>query len=494
MTVKCKKLFRSLFNELQTMIAITDVKIRIFGGIATLYCFLTMYYADITVTGQYGLVFLDSLFDGRLRSFYTNALASGVAPEGAVYDIGTYIVFGIWSIPVWIFNRLFGISPLSVGALLWFKLLPVLLLMGASLILVHIMLELGFDHQSASYGGILFLLSLSSFFPVFVAVQYDIIAVFLMLVGIKYYLIGERKKFLLFMALSMTIKPMTLLVMLLMIVAYEKDIFNIIKDSVAGASLLILCKGLYFTDQGYKNSSGSFLKKSMSVVLDATIDGSFGGVSIFVLSVVVCYMAAYLMSAFSINEGHSSNEMKKKSGQVMILLLAVWTSFCCFGKMTVYWSIYMTPFAVIAVMYAGKLSDMRQWLLIDLVANIVLTILMIFRYPWVYGGDKTYAYLVLKPFCTRVLNGEHGHMVSGILRRFITDEMDPAISAVLVGLMLVCIVYTYVMLNKCDIQKISTTLPVATHKIMCTHVILRVTMLYVWIALTIVALAVTIME
>ena len=87
------------------------------------FCFLTMYYSDITITSRFSLTLWDSLFDGRLLSFYDNALASGVAPEGAVYDIGIYAVFAIWGLPVWILRNVAGLDPMSVGSLLWFKLL-----------------------------------------------------------------------------------------------------------------------------------------------------------------------------------------------------------------------------------------------------------------------------------------------------------------------------------------------------------------------------------
>ena len=88
---------------------------RLFFISALLFSFLTMYYVDITVTSQFGLVFIDSLFDLKPFGFYANALNTGIAPEGAVYDIGAYVIFGIWSVPVWILNRLFGVSVLSVS-------------------------------------------------------------------------------------------------------------------------------------------------------------------------------------------------------------------------------------------------------------------------------------------------------------------------------------------------------------------------------------------
>ena len=41
----------------------------ILAGIVMLFLFLSMFYADLTVTAQYSLTFIDSLFDGEFASF-----------------------------------------------------------------------------------------------------------------------------------------------------------------------------------------------------------------------------------------------------------------------------------------------------------------------------------------------------------------------------------------------------------------------------------------
>ena len=153
---------------------------KISATIILLIMMFTMFYADITVTARFSMTFLDSLFDGRFASFYINALESGIAPEGAVYDIGIYSVFAVWGLPIWILNKLFGIDIMSIGCLLWFKLLLVFFTMGVVLTLKRIALNLGFGEKVGQYVCYLSSLSLLMVFPILVAAQYDVIPVFFM--------------------------------------------------------------------------------------------------------------------------------------------------------------------------------------------------------------------------------------------------------------------------------------------------------------------------
>ena len=133
-----------------------------------------MYYADITVTAQYSLCFIDSLFDGKPFSFYNNALMSGIAPEGAVYDVGMYIIFAIWNLPIWILGKIADINILGIFPLLWFKTLLIVFAYGTLWLLKKIVSYLKFDEYTVKYLKWVYILAPLFVFPVFVAAQYDI--------------------------------------------------------------------------------------------------------------------------------------------------------------------------------------------------------------------------------------------------------------------------------------------------------------------------------
>ena len=466
---------KSIYKEYSEFMSPIDMALLF---VALLFCFVTMYYADITVTGRYGLTFIDSIIDGKPLSFYRNALATGIAPEGAVYDILVYVIFGIWTLPVWILNKLVGISAMSVGSLMWIKLLPTLFMVGTIGLVRDIAEKIGFDHKTSIFASIIYCLSLSAFMPVYVAVQYDIISLFFMLVGIRCYLDNNNKKFFLFFALSMTIKPMTFLILFLLIIFREKNIMKILMNTLAGSSIMLACKLVYSMDASYRQCCSGFLAKQIGGMFNSSISGSYGDASVFVILLIVIYVIAYLYK--------SEEKSFKDNSALIVMCFGIWASFCMFGSMTAYWTIYMTPFAVYTVLIASDQTDVNRVILIDLVGNVMLTITLVLKYTWVYGGDHTFAYLILKPLCGRVLNGEQGTTVAGILRRLYLEKYLPAVNAVVITCFIsVIALAVYRLKNNVKLYHVDKNL------LYKNHIRIRIFTMYAWIAGTALSLMVT---
>ena len=82
------------------------------GGISALLFFSLYLYSDICHTSIRGIVFWDTLFQGRLNEFYSyfypgvenSYFPSGVAD--ASYDFLFYIIFAIWDFPLWCFEKI----------------------------------------------------------------------------------------------------------------------------------------------------------------------------------------------------------------------------------------------------------------------------------------------------------------------------------------------------------------------------------------------------
>lgn len=382
---------------------------------AIVYCFFTVYYADITVTGRFGLVFLDSIFDGVPRSFYSNALASGIAPEGAVYDIGTYVIFAVWSIPVWILQHVIHLDPMCAGSLLWFKLLVVIFYVG-TIYWFYKVAALLQSEDDAAMATLIYTTSLYTFFPVFIAVQYDVLSVFFLLAGI-YYCLENSRRWLIFMAISITIKPMSLLILVLVILWKEKNILQILIQLIEGLSLLLLCKLIYFRDPGYAQSASGFLSKNLSGLLNNGIATPYGLISVFVLVISAIYLVAYFTS-------------DTNPRQMILLAFGIWGAFEIFGGMTCYWSIYLAPFMTLAVFVGGR-TNRGKLLLIQYIQEVLMLIVFILHTSWVYGGSKTYSYLLLKPIYQKGIgNGDDIATAAGLLRRLGMEPMIPAILAV----------------------------------------------------------------
>ena len=76
--------------------------------------------------------------------------------------------------------------------------------------------------------------------------------------------------------------------------------------------------------------------------------------------------------------------------------------------------------------------------------NVTLTIRLVLHFTWVYGGDHTFAYLILKPFCKWVDKGIQGTTVAGLFRTLLSgDSLIPAIMAIFVGCLVLMVFLAY---------------------------------------------------
>lgn len=419
------------------------------------FCLVTMYYADMTVTGPFSVLLWDALTDGKPFSFYDLCLASGIAPEGAVYDFGLYLVFAVWNFPIWVLYRLAGISLTSTGALLWYKFLPVLYTLACVSAVVSLaghVLPAGKGtaarspdnsgerllradtgkKQDSCAAGALFLLSLLTVLPVFVTAQYDCIPLYFMLKGVNAWLSGNdrahHRRFLYWFALSLVMKPMGILILLLLIILREKNFFRIILEMLEGCSVLIVCKLLCSVSAGYRTSTGGFLEQHLPDLVQAQIEGGYGAVSVFVLGLGVLYFTAYLYRW----EAHAERVNRQIS---IAFIYGIWAVFCAFGNMTPYWCIYLAPFLILVMMESQH--HRNALLLADLAGELCLTAVLILKFPWVYGGEKTFAYLILKPLCGKILDGSRSVTVAGALRGIHMEELLPCLNACVTAWLLV---------------------------------------------------------
>ncbi len=437
---------------------------KIFLAIVLVIMMFTMFYSDIIVTAKFSMIFIDSLFDGKYASFYINALESGVAPEGAVYDIGIYIVFAIWGFPVWALNKLFGIDVMAIGCLLWFKLLLILFMLGSIVLLKKIALEIGLSDKASQYVGYLSGLSLLFIFPIFVAAQYDVIPVFFMLYGILGWLEGDRKKCLLFFSIAFIMKPIAILTYGVLLLLEEKRIGHIILKAAISLIPVFICKGMYLLNPVNRASNNIFLAGVISNLLKVSVPAGNGGFSLFFLIGASIYLAAYLQKL--------TGDIKYDGRKFIWFAFLLWAAFCLFLEVAPYWIIYLAPF-LIMVLFFNK-ESINTSLLMDLILNVGLIFSMVVSFSWVYGGEKTFSYLILRPVY-QMINSEDIPTVCGLLRRLNLTEMQPMVNSVVIAAVIFIAYLSYMGIKgESDEKEIL---------IENWHIRIRIIILYGWMAL-----------
>ena len=147
-------------------------------------CFFTFQQGDIMHTAGCSYGYLQ----GHFWDFYEwDAYQYNM---WASYMPSTYLVFAIWNIPV----RLLGLVTCperfayNFGVLMWYKLLPVSLYLISGFLIFKIASVIGMGTKKSKLCAYVFLTTPIGFFSQFMFGQYDIFTVFLILLGIYYYL------------------------------------------------------------------------------------------------------------------------------------------------------------------------------------------------------------------------------------------------------------------------------------------------------------------
>lgn len=426
------------------------------------FCFFTMYYADIAVTARFSLTFIDSLFDGKPISFYGNALVTGIAPEGAVYDIGMYILFAVWNLPVWILNKLFGINLMSVGCLLWYKLLLLVFMFISADCIGKIGHLMGYDDITQNSVKLYYLLSFTLIFPVFVAVQYDILPLTFILYGTLFCLKGNKRKFILFFAIAMTMKPFALFAFVILILLTEKRILKIIVNGLSGVSLLLCCKIIYSFSEEYRMSGGDFLSGMLPKLFSKSVSIGNAELSLFMLVLFLICIGAY--------NWNIGNNQQENSRKMVLMVSCVWAAFSLLVDILPYWLVYFAPFLILCVFMNPR--KVNFCLILDWFYNISVTIIMIMKYTWVYGGEKTFQYLFFKSACYNFIGEKEGVTVAGIFRKLYLEDLLPVFSALQVAAVAAILIIAW----RTKMQE--------REKAGIWHVRLRICMVYGWIAIS----------
>ena len=136
-----------------------DWGVFLFFGIL---CYISFQHSDLVHTATAGLGFLS----GHLLDFYDygSALIGGIN-----YMPSTFILFGIWDIPIYLLGIVTEPTMgVPVAAVMWFKLLPVLCYGGSGILLYKIGLEMGLKPATAKALFYLSLIAPIGFFSQFI--------------------------------------------------------------------------------------------------------------------------------------------------------------------------------------------------------------------------------------------------------------------------------------------------------------------------------------
>lgn len=378
---------------------------------------LLIFYADGVVATQFGMILWDSLFDGVPLSFYGLANASGITQEGAVYDIGFYILYAIWQLPFYIIRHFVHFSLTAPLFIIWNQLLTLLFLFWSARLTEEIASLIGLSEEQCHLVGTLYVLSPLTFFPVFVAYQFDVIPLTFCLLATKYWLLRDRRKALLYFAISFLAKPFPVFWLMLYCVCENRRITYMIRDFVLGCTPMVIVRLLYHFSPAYPSARQAAQTQTMTLFTNETLDIGIGSISLFFAVVIVLYLYFLHRNLYSNQE---VTEIVRRR-EIIIALWIMWFAFTILCDSVCYWVIYFAPFSVLILFLSTY--DIENFLL-DLVANAALVFIYILNYSWVYGGGRTYSYTFLQYLIPNDNVFSNGVTVAGLFRQLHLDQFE----------------------------------------------------------------------
>ena len=330
--------------------------------------FLLYGYIDLKMLTVWSLNILDTAWEGNLYYYYEYC-AQNIYDVGCTYMGANYIAlipWAVWNIPLWILQKWFGISAVGhAWTLLYSKLFLVIIWIISVLFSCKIMKILMRKEENESCGSILYIAVSFPFAMVAVlyAGQTDIVSICLFVIAIYEFMQEKRKLFLLFSALSIGAKPYVFLAFIAVILLTEKNVWKILRDVLAGVSLVALFHLIYYNAPLYQKSmsmgpAGGQLEALMGI----TVSSPSGlHISLFIVSLICLYFVLYIQRWDS-----------QRHDILVYSITAPFFLFFLFTEFDYYRMIYLFPFLYLLFCLNGERLIFN--LLLETIMNIGIAV------------------------------------------------------------------------------------------------------------------------
>lgn len=370
-------------------------------------------YTDLPYSSAAGLRIWNCIKDGTFPLFYWSAydgVANSALPGGSMggsYDFMIYFIFALYNFPLWIWEKITGLSFLLffptriyIKGIIW-------LFSGLSAYLVYkIAIESETRKENAIWAPVIFLSS-GIFFATEVTIGgYDIISVTFSLLGIYGYLKKNAKCFFSAFAIAIATKLFAFWIFIPLLLIREKKIWKLAVKLLIGLSGIIIPK-VYFSvaskmrvmkaaaEQVASNQLSeeqvSEMTKTITpavndviahadVINDALFPTDYTAIYTFFslknLPLVFVGMFAIWICCYFIKR-------ELKAIEVIYLCAIVMGVFIATVKMHPYWGILMVPY--LALMVVMNPAKIKENLFLELLISIGYVMNKAILYPWCFS-------------------------------------------------------------------------------------------------------------
>lgn len=416
---------KEMFTVLSSTLIIDgkkDLLIKAGVILSIIFIVISFGYNDTIIINRQTMSFIGTMFDekgyGLLRYYdYAHDITElqrgkGLLAVDSMYDVPVFVIESMWLWPLYLLSK---IMPSDVAAtwygILWGKLLYLLALLISAELMGRIFLFV-FPQSEKVKGLILgYLASIITISSVYMVGQCDVIIICFILASVLAYL-KRDKMYVFYSALAISMKPFALFPFLIMVLLREKNIYKIIVKIVAGTSVMLFCKLLFYNQSSITRAVRTeFFIKELRNMLINKIPIMYGKVPVIVLGIIICLVLAYMLR----------ETFENLIGLCFLNFVLFFSSFIA----TPYWFLYIMPFLCIAL----EIIDDKRALFLSVVGNIFLFLSHMLRFHWVYDINIINRSL-LGRMLGRVSVGEHALTLSNISKHYDVSVLVGCLHAV----------------------------------------------------------------
>lgn len=362
-------------------------------AVLLLVSFLVFYYTDYSDTLDNAVLLAEAVVKGQFTEFYGYSAvnASPQTTYTADYPLLMYLIFLVWNLPTVIAHLTTGFDYMgSMTALLWCKALIGLALLAVYGVLRKLIGLYRSEKKIQNLAGVLFLTGSCTVLPSMVMVQYDVFAIFFMLLGIYYYLKEDEKKFLLFFAIALPLKTFAVFIFLPLLLLREKRVIGIGLKTLLVFVLQFVGELPFLGDPYYGICMDSQNGDAMKLLLESTVRVAEYELNLFLVCFLMVCVFCYLY--------RPEKESRERTRYVALYAcLASMASLLLLIDTRAYWIILLVPFLLLVLFFDRERNKAN--LLLFLVSTTAYSVYSFMDF-WAYS----YRELVSRLFLPKVVS------------------------------------------------------------------------------------------
>ena len=382
-------------------------------GAVYLLLFYAAMYSDILITTSHGINFWDVLFKGDILNFYTSCV-SDVNNAGyqiyntPAYDFIIFIIFAIWNFPLWIVKTFLSVNIWeSVLCLIWAKSIIMFFIILVLHVMVKICHTLEFDLKKIKQVALLYLTSSFLFSGTFVMSQYDVIYLFLMVVALHYFLKKQLKGFTLFMALALTLKPLSLFLFAPLLLYKEKNIIKIGLHTICVLLPWLACKVIF-----PMGDNGAYMNNVL-IMFQYKIEIARVEIPVFFLAVFFLYFFCYTLKTQGNDKAFYLDSLR-----IAFVAYALFFMICGVNP---YWVVLIIPFQCLLIVANERCSLLSA--ILETIASICLVASQVWRVCWCFDSDVLRSSYIAKIFGERA---DYTNNITDVIHTWVPSLYDLA--------------------------------------------------------------------